>query len=72
MFTAPHTRVVVRHVAHVALAHVGLGEHRAERRVAAGRRGLEAFPLDDPRRQRVVGPGITSVSARRSARGNAF
>ena len=68
---AADARVVVGHVAHVALAHVGLGQHAAERGVAAGRGRLEAFALDDPRRQRVVGPRHDQgFRARRSAREN--
>ena len=48
-------RVVVGIVAHVGLAHVGLRQHAADRGIAAGHDRLEAFGLDDARRQRVIG-----------------
>ena len=44
-------------VAHVGLAHVGLRQHAADRGIAAGDHRLEAFRLDDARRQRVIGAG---------------
>src|SRR5205085_3096148 len=39
--------IVIRIVAHVGLAHVGLRQHAADPRIAAGYHGLKAFRLDD-------------------------
>ena len=49
--------VMVGIVAHVGLAHVGLRQHAADAGIAAGHDRLEAFGLDDARRQRVIGAG---------------
>ncbi len=50
-------RVMIGIVAHVGLAHVGLRQHAADRRIAAGGNRLEAFGFHDAGRQRVIGAG---------------
>src|SRR5262249_61430863 len=50
-------RIVVGVVAYVGLAHVGLRQHGAVRRVAAGEDRVKTFAFDDAGGERVVGAG---------------
>jgi hypothetical protein len=57
--------IVVGIVAHIALAHIGLPHHAADRGIAAGNDGFEPLGLHDLGRQRIIGAGHRHQAAAR-------